>query len=149
MKNVSFASNEIYVIQKSHLVYKKSAYAVISNMQDMPELRKPNSNCCTEHQLTLKDARLQQIPGSLQGTKFFLREKSVVDSVDLPLSWRPGGHWNSTQVHVVADGVLQLMVHATLLETCVQVLPQITSQGPCERGGKPLHIEVRNHSATR
>lgn len=83
--------------------------------------------------MSLKDTRLQEVPGSLQSTKFFLGEKSVVDSVDLPLTWRPGGHWNSTQVHVVADGVLQLMVHATLLETCVQVLPQITSQGPLAR----------------
>lgn len=116
-------------------------------MQDMPEKRKPNSSHCPECKLTLKDTRLQEVPGSLQSTKFFLGEKSVVDSVDLPLTWRPGGHWNSTQVHVVADGVLQLMVHATLLETCVQVLPQITSQGPCKRRGKPLSPEVRNHSA--
>ena len=38
----------------------------------------------------------------------------------------PGGDGDCAQVEVVPDGVLEVVVHSTLGEPCVEVLPQIT-----------------------
>lgn len=87
--------------------------------------------------LTLENAGLQQIAGSLQGVELFVGEEGVIDAVHLAGAWRTGCHGHRAKIHVVSNRVLKFMVNAALWEPGRQVLAQVPGQRAC-RGRKAL-----------
>jgi len=79
--------------------------------------------------VSIIDATFEKIPRLFQSEELLLGEECVVDPLSFLWPGFPGGDGDSSQVQVVADRVLEVVVYAALGEPGVQVLPKITGDG--------------------